>query len=37
MAHGHEACWPDRMQTGGQVKCSIPIGIPIKIETLMIL
>jgi hypothetical protein len=28
--HGYEACWSDRMQTGGQVECSIPIGIPTK-------
>jgi len=28
--HGYEACWSDRMQTSGQVECSIPIGIPTK-------
>ncbi|KMN12128.1 hypothetical protein TU86_19525 [Pseudomonas weihenstephanensis] len=33
LAHGHEACWSDRMQTGGQVECSIPMGIPTKNKT----
>jgi hypothetical protein len=28
--HGYEAFWSDRMQTAGQVECSIPIGIPTK-------
>jgi hypothetical protein len=35
--HGYEACWSTPMQsvvrsnaTGGQVECSIPIGIPTK-------
>ena len=30
MAHVHEARLSDRMQTGEQVECSIPTGIPIK-------
>jgi len=28
--HGYETCWSDRMQTGGQLECSIPIGIPTR-------
>lgn len=26
----YEACWSDRVQTGGQVERGIPIGIPTK-------
>lgn len=28
--HVYEACWSDRVQTGGQVERGIPIGIPTK-------
>lgn len=32
MAHGHEACWADRMQTGGKWNAVFQLVFQLKIE-----